>query len=167
MNKSASDAPSGRVASLHLHPPEPGAPLLPAEAIELIAGKGIIGDTRYFGRPGRTDKPHRRQVTLIAREEIAGHAVALGLQTISPGAVRANIETLGIDLLALLGRRVAVGGAVLHFYEPRTPCAKMDAICVGLRDLMKDQRQGVLAEVIQPGLIRVGDPIHAFGSHLA
>jgi len=159
MNNSVPDAPSGQVASLHLHPPEPGAPLHSTDAIELIAGKGIVGDTRYFGRPGRPDKPHRRQVTLIGREEIAEHAAALGLQTIPPGAVRANIETLGIDLLALLGRNVAVGTAIFRFYEPRTPCAKMDAICLGLRDLMKDQRQGVLAEVIQPGLVRVGDPI--------
>ena len=48
---------------------------------------------------------------------------------------------------------------VLYFYEARTPCAKMDALCPGLRESMKNQRQGVVAEVIQSGLIRVGDLI--------
>lgn len=150
----------GRVASLHLHPVEPGAPLLSADCIELLTRQGIIGDTRYFNRPARSGgTPRRRQVTLIAREEIAEHAALLGLQTIPPGSIRANIETLGIDLLALLDKNVAIGGAVLHFYEARTPCAKMDAICAGLREQMKNNRQGVLAEVIQSGVIRVGDSI--------
>ncbi len=151
---------AGRVASLHLHPANADAPLRGVQTIEAVAGKGILGDERYFGRISRsTGLPARRQVSLIAREQIAGHAVALGLETIAPGAVRANIETLGVDLLALLDRHVAVGGAVLYFYEPRTPCHKMDAVCTGLRALMADRRQGVMAEVIRSGRITVGDAI--------
>lgn len=151
---------SGRVASLHLHPSEPGAPLSTVEFFEMIAQKGIVGNGRYFGRTSRsTGQPSRRQVTLIEREQIDEHAAALGLESISPGAVRANIETLGINLVELIGRQVMIGDAVLHFYEPRTPCSKMDAICQGLRGLMENQRQGILAEVIQPGFIRVGDTI--------
>ena len=151
---------SGRVASLHLHPVEPGAPLHPISSVEVAAGKGILGNGRYFERISRsTGKPTRRQVSLIAREQIAEHSFALGLETIPPGAVRANIETLGVNLLDFLGQHVAVGGAILHFYEARTPCSKMDVICSGLRQLMENQRQGVIAEVIQPGTIRVGDSI--------
>lgn len=152
---------SGRVASLHLHPAMPNAPLSEVEAIELIAKKGIVGNGRYFGRTSRsTGKPSRRQVSLIEREQIAEHAATLGLESIFPGTVRANIETLGIDLVQLVGRHVAIGQAVLHFYAPRTPCSKMDAILTGLRQLMEHRRQGVLAEVIHPGLIRVGDAVH-------
>jgi len=160
MSNPASGSSRGRVASLHLHPLEPGAPLHPADQVELAAGKGMVEDNRYFGRLSRTSgEPSRRQVTLIGREEISEHAAALGMQSIPPGAVRANIETLGVDLLSLLGRKVAIGNALLSFYEARTPCAKMDAICQGLREAMKNQRQGVLAEVIEPGLISVGDLI--------
>ena len=101
----------------------------------------------------------RRQVTLIEREQIAEHATALGLPSITPGAVRSNIETTGINLIALLGHEVEIGEAVLRLYEPRDPCAKMDAICQGLRARMMDQRQGVLAEVVRTGTVRVGDPI--------
>ncbi|MBI3743882.1 MAG: MOSC domain-containing protein, partial [Chloroflexi bacterium] len=142
------DSPSGRVASLHLHPLKGGEPFTRAETISLVAGKGIEGNPRYF------DRGSRRQVTLIAREQIAAHANALGVERFEPGAVRSNIETEGVDLNALVDRDVRVGGAVLHIYTPRTPCHKMDALHNGLRALMENGRQGVLAQVVQSGVIR-------------
>jgi MOSC domain-containing protein YiiM len=152
--------PAGVVASLHLHPMEPGTPLPSTETIELVVGKGIVGDTRYFGRLSRTTgEPSRRQVSLIEREQIAEHAVAVGLEAIPPGAVRSNIETRGINLVAIVGRQIQIGSAVLQLYAPRDPCPKMDAICQGLRALMMDSRQGVLAEVVRSGSIRCGDAI--------
>ena len=156
----ASPAPLGRVASLHLHPAKPGEPLQQVEAIEVVADKGILGEPRYFGRTNSSNgKPTRRQVSLIEREQIAEHAVALGLESIPPGAVRANIETVGIDLVALAGQQVEIGGALLLLGEPREPCEKMDRICVGLRALMHQNRQGVLAQVVQSGRIEVNDTI--------
>jgi MOSC domain-containing protein YiiM len=122
--------------------------LQPVETIEIVEGKGIAADARYFGRLSReSGQPSRRQVTLIEREQIAEHAAGLGLPAIAPGAVRSNIETAGINLI------------VLRLYAPRDPCAKMDAICQGLRARMMDQRQGVLAEVVRSGKVRVGDRI--------
>ena len=160
MNTAPSPAPLGHVASLHLHPAESGSPLQAVDAVEVVAGKGISGDARYFGRLSRdTGQPTRRQVSLIEREQITEHAAALGLPAIAPGAVRSNIETSGVNLIALLGQKIEIGGAVLHLYAPRDPCAKMDAICQGLRARMMDQRQGVLAEVVRSGAVRVGDAI--------
>jgi MOSC domain-containing protein YiiM len=160
MNAAPSPAPLGRIASLHLHPVEPGAPLQAIEAAELIEGKGIASEPRYFGRlSAHTGQPTRRQVSLIEREQIAEHAAALGLPAISPGAVRSNIETTGIKLISFLGREVEIGSTVLRLSVPRDPCAKMDAICDGLRALMMNNRQGVLAEVIRSGTIPVGDSI--------
>jgi len=153
-------APSSRVASLHLHPVEPGTPLQSVESIELIEEKGILGEPRYFGRLSRdTGTPSQRQVSLIEREQIAEHAVALGLEKIAPGAVRSNIETFGVDLVALVGKQVQIGDAVLALYATRDPCAKMDAICQGLRERMMNKRQGVMAKVVRSGKVRVGDPI--------
>lgn len=151
---------TGRVVSLHLHPVEPAAPLQSVDEINVVAGKGILGEPRYFGKLSRsTGKPTRRQVSLIEREQITEHAAALGLEVISPGAVRANIETEGIDLVQLIGKRIKIGEAILFFYEGRTPCGQMDAICTGLRALMENNRQGVMAEVIQSGVIRRHDLI--------
>ena len=91
----------GRVVSLHLHPAKPGMPLNPVDFVDVVAGKGIDGEPRYFGRISQaTGQPSRRQVSLIEREQIVEHAASLGLEIIPPGAVRANIETLGIDLIA-------------------------------------------------------------------
>ena len=160
MSATASPVLPGRVASLHLHPPQPGAPLQCVEAIEVIEAKGIFGEPRYFGRLSRDiGQPNRRQISLIEREQLAEHAAGLGLQSIPPGAVRANIETLGINLVALVGREVQLGQALLLIYAAREPCAKMDAVCRGLRERMTNNRQGVLAQVLRSGTIRVGDSV--------
>jgi MOSC domain-containing protein YiiM len=149
----------GKVASLHLHPVTSGDPLQAVDEIRAEADKGILGDARIFGRKDRKGGPSRRQISLIAREQIAEHAATLGLPGIAPGAVRANIETTGIDLMSLLGQEVRVGGAVLFFYEARTPCGKMDKIAPGLQKLMSLGRQGVMARIVSSGDIRVGDAI--------
>lgn len=160
MNISKPGSAPGRVASLHLHPDQPGAPLKGVTAVAVVAGNGVVDDLRYFGRPSKDSRqPNHRQVSLIEREMVAEHAGTLGLQAIDPGAVRANIETTGINLVGLVGSEIQIGDAILFIGEPRKPCAKMDAICTGLRQLMMDGRQGVLAEVVQTGKIRVGDPI--------
>jgi MOSC domain-containing protein YiiM len=132
----------------------------PAQEVELVQNKGILGEPRYFGRISRrTGEPSARQVSLIEREQIAQHAATLGLAEIAPGAVRANIETVGVDLVALVGRQIQIGNTVLLIHSPRDPCSQMDAICQGLRELMENNRQGVLAQVIRSGTIRVGDHI--------
>ena len=123
------------------------------DVLHAVAGQGLVEDARYFNRGSR------RQVTLIEREQVAEHAGALGVADFPAGAVRSNIETTGINLVALLGQRVEVGTAALDFYEPRTPCQQMDALCPGLRELMKERHQGVLAQVVRSGVIRVGDAI--------
>lgn len=152
--------PSARVSSIHLHPTEFGTPMQSVNEIEVVAGKGIAGEPRYFGKIShRTGQPSRRQVSLIEREQIAEHAATLGLQSIPPGAVRANIETTGIDLIQLIGKQIQIGEAVLFLYEARKPCGQMDAICAGLRALMENSRQGVMAEVVRPGVIRCQDLI--------
>jgi len=102
-----------RVVSLHLHPAKPGLPLKPVDFVDVVAGKGIEGEPRYFGRISQaTGQPSRRQLSLIEREQITAHAASLGLETIPPGAVRANIETLGLDLIASVGQQIEIGGAV-------------------------------------------------------
>jgi len=153
------DISKGRVASLHLHSREPEAPMLAVGQITLVEGKGIVEDVRYFDRKNREGKPRKRQVTLIEREQIGEHAAVLGLPGIAPGKVRSNIETDGISLTDCIGKQLQIGEAVLLIYEPRTPCAQMDAVAPGLRELMKNNRQGALAQVIRSGTVRLGDSI--------
>jgi MOSC domain-containing protein YiiM len=160
MNALPSPALSGRVASLHLHPAQSGEALREVQTVEIVEDEGIVGDERYFRRLSRsTGQPSRRQISLIEREQIAEHAAALGLPSIPSGAVRSNIETTGIHLVPLVGREIEIGEVILFIFAPRDPCAKMDAHCRGLRDLMSNDRQGVMAQVRRSGKIRVGDVI--------
>lgn len=162
MNGVGPEGSEGRVASLHLHPVTAGEPFDEVQSVELVEGRGVQGEPRYFGRKSRsTGQPSLRQVTLMEREQIGEHAAALGLESIPAGAVRSNIETLGINLVDLIGHEIAIGEAVLFLYAPRDPCAKMDAVCQGLRELMLDNRQGVLAQVRRSGTVRRGDVIRA------
>jgi MOSC domain-containing protein YiiM len=158
----------GAVASLHVHPPVAGEPFIDVAEFNLVAEKGIVEDKRYFGRVNY-GKPAKRQVTMIERETIAQHAGALGVD-LNPGTVRSNIETTGIDLIALIGQHVQIGEAILLFVEPRTPCHKMDALAPGLRDLMENSRQGVIARVVKGGRILPNDelkPISTFEQRAA
>lgn len=158
---SENPAKAGRVASLHLHPARGGGEMRAVQEIQAVQDKGIAGEPRYFGRASRSGGPSRRQVSLIERETIAAHVDTLGLPGLDPGEVRSNIETEGIDLVALVGKEVAVGSAILYFSEPRDPCQKMDDLAPGLRAAMENGKQGVIAQVRQSGQIKVGDSIVA------
>ena len=149
---------TGRVASLHMHPTVAGEAMVGSDVFTLVAEKGIRENKRYFGGVNY-GKPSKRQVTLIEREVIQEHADALQHPGFAPGEVRSNIETTGVDLVSLIGRRVQVGEAVLEFVEARTPCGKMDALASGLRNLMENGRQGVIARVVCDGIVCVGDAV--------
>ncbi len=127
--------------------------------LDLETDNGIVQDKRYFGRRSSSGMPAKRQLTLIEREQISAHANTLGLDGLAPGIVRSNIETEGIDLVPLAGKQIQIGTAVLLIGAPRDPCEKMDHIAPGLRELMDHGKQGVLAQVVRSGKIRVGDPI--------
>ncbi len=153
----------GRVASLHVHPDVARSALIDVDEFNLVAEKGIREDKRYFGRTRQDGSPSKRQVTLIEREMIRDHGTALGAE-FSPGDVRSNIETEGVDLIKLIGSEVTIGEVVLRFVEPRTPCHQMDALAQGLRELMENGRQGVIAIVVVGGRIRPGDEVRATSS---
>jgi len=147
--------PIGFAVSLHLHPAIAGEPLLSVEEFTVVVGKGIKsnGEGRMF------DRNNLRQVSLIEREQLAKHAESLGHPGFAPGEARSNIETKGLDLIKLIDRNIRIGEAELRIYQPRTPCHKMDLLAPGLRERMMDGQQGIMAEVVQSGIIRAGDYI--------
>lgn len=116
-------------------------------SLRLIEGLGIEGD--HHARPGSS-----RQVLLMAEEDCA----RFGL---SPGEVRENIVTRGIDLASLVpGTRLRVGSAVLEITKPCEPCAFIDSLRPGLRARIGNRR-GMLARVSASGEVRLGDPVSA------
>lgn len=142
-----------KVAGLFLNPPRPGESMVPVQKMFLEAGKGIVGNTRYYDKTTRKGAKLKRHVSIIAREQIAEHQKKLDMpHDIKPGQVRANIETVGGDLSVFFGKRVRIGGvAIVDCYEYRQPCAKMDKVYPGLWQSMKGNQQGLLAEIIVSG----------------
>ena len=144
---------SGQVAAIHIskaHYEE----MEPLDSARVIEDLGIEGD-RYAIKRGLNRS--RRQVLLMDRETLE----ELGL---SPGTVRENITTSGLDIYSLAsGQRVGIGPQViLEITEPCDPCERMDAIRPGLKEQLRGHR-GMLTRVVQGGEFSVGDPISVMG----
>lgn len=125
--------------------PAPRAPMQPVDAVRAVENRGLEGDRH--AAPDST-----RQVLLIEAETLE----RMGLAS---GAVKENITTRGIELMALaIGTRLHIGGAVLELTKACTPCARMDELRTGLRAELQGQR-GMMARVLVGGEIGVGDEI--------
>lgn len=154
-------AMSPHVLAIHLAP-EGGAPVVAAEAVRAVAGKGLEGD-RYFQRIGTFSQKDRpaRHVTLVESEALEAVARDYGI-ALSPGVTRRNITTTGVALNHLVGRTFRVGEAILRGIQLCEPCGHMERLS-GHEGLKRGlvHRGGLNAEVVTGGSIRVGDPIIA------
>lgn len=146
----------------------------PAEAIELIAGHGVLGDAHagatvqhLHARRKDPAKPNLRQVHLIGRE-LLDDLARLG-QPVSPGELGENVLTAGVELLALpVGTRLRLGqDAVVRLTGKRDPCSRINEIRPGLMKLCfgtdsegrPTGRIGVLGVVEAGGSVRPGDAV--------
>lgn len=125
--------------------PKKKEPMVPCPVLTLIEDLGVDGD--HHARPRSS-----RQVLLMSEE----NCDAFGL---SPGEVRENIVTRGLDLQNLpAGTLLDFGSAALQITKDCEPCSFIDRLRPGLRAQM-ERRRGMLARVIRGGEIRVGDEI--------
>ena len=116
----------------------------------LVAGQGMQGSV------GRS---RRRQVTLLTREAWASATAAAGHDP-GPASRRANILVSGIELARTRGRVLLVGSCRILVGGELTPCERMDEAAAGLRRALEpDWRGGVFGEVLDGGIVRVGDRV--------
>jgi MOSC domain-containing protein YiiM len=144
------------------------------EEIKLLTGLGVEGDA-HLGTtiqhlyPMRRDptKPNLRQVHLIhaeLHEEL--HAAGFDL---AHGEMGENVTTRGIDLLGLpTGTRLRLGdAAIIEVTGLRNPCHQLNKLRDGLMAATLDRdaegnlirKAGVMAVVIEGGIVRRGDAI--------
>jgi len=143
--------------------PEAGAAPSAVGAAVAVAGRGLEGD-RYFLGVGSFSRwlGEGRAVTLIEQEAIDAirrdHGIDLGA-----GRSRRNVVTAGVVLAELVGRRFRLGTALLRGARLAAPCRYLERrVAPGTYDAMKG-RGGLRADVLEGGLIRVGDALELVG----
>jgi MOSC domain-containing protein YiiM len=83
----------------------------------------------------------------------------LGQEPVAPEALRRNLVVAGLNLAALNGRTVAVGGAVLRITGICAPCSRMEeALGHGGYNAVRGHG-GWCAEIVSPGRIATGDGV--------
>lgn len=138
-----------------------GRPMRSVRAVEAVAGQGLRGD-RYQTGTGEWSYDPRLydDVTLIAAEVLAAADVEQGIR-LDAGGSRRNVETRGVDLDALVGRRFRVGEVELRGERPCEPCRYLDRVTGQSAKAALQGRGGLRASVIRGGVLQVGDVVAA------
>ena len=139
---------AGKLVWIGLRPAR-GEPMISVNEIMADQHSGLIGD-RYNGHSGT------RQVTLIQWEHLSVLESFMS-KTIVPELLRRNLVIKGINLLALKNREFRIGDAVFQTTGFCHPCSRMEKVLgAGGYNAMRGHG-GLTAQVLQSGLIRVGD----------
>ncbi len=138
--------------------PRDGAVQVPttdADRVEVVAGKGIVGD-RFFGKAAHMDAA----MTLFAVEALEEIAAELGAGPFDPLLTRRNVVLRGADLAPLLGEELVLeshGDSVrLRAGRPANPCAWMDRVLAPGAHAAMRGRGGVRCQPVTSGVLHRG-----------
>lgn len=133
-------------------------PTTDADAVQVVAGKGIVGD-RFFGKAAHMDAA----VTLLAVEGLEAIATELGVARFDPLAARRNVVLRGAQLAPLLGHDITLesgGDAVpLRVGRPANPCAWMDRVLAPGAHAAMRGRGGVRCMPLADGVLHRGPAV--------
>jgi MOSC domain-containing protein YiiM len=131
---------------LHLfRAPKKRAPMQELRTAQVIENAGFEGCVH--ARPNG-----RRQVLLVDSETLAA-------MELTPGIIRENITTEGLDVNALvIGQNVRIGKVELQVSAICEPCELLEEIRAGLQAEMVGKR-GMLCRVLRGGMIQPGETI--------
>jgi len=136
-------------------------PMRSMAAIELVAGKGIVGDRYMLGieQGFYSEKPEPgRQITLFEEEALDCIRRDYGIE-MTPEEHRRNVTTRGVPLNHLVGRQFRLGECLLEATRLSVPCRHIEAI---LEKPVFDpmiHRSGLNCRILRGGTVQVGDPI--------
>lgn len=120
-------------------------PMQQVKSVRAIENRGLEGD-----RHAMPDSS--RQVLLLEQETCAEYDFPIG-------AIRENITTRGIDLMALPKHtQLQIGDAIFELTKECEPCSFVDGIKPGLQQELKHKR-GMLARVLRGGELSIGSKI--------
>ena len=144
---------SGTVEGIFVAPSAGAAPEH-LEAARAIAGQGLERDRHTTGRGTFPSGPSGSALTLIAAEVCESFDPNLG-----PQEHRRNLVTRGIDLNALVGHEFTIGAVRCRGVRLCEPCRVVDGYATRpvLRALV--HRGGLRADILEDGVIGVGDQV--------
>lgn len=130
---------------------DPGtAPVESVREVELVAGKGLVGD-RFFDYKD----DYKGQVTFFSEEVYADVCQQLEVTQRGPDVFRRNILVSGGDLNQLIGQTFELQGVKFQGMAECSPCEWMDgAFGPGAEKALKG-RGGLRAKVLTDGKLRV------------
>ena len=138
---------------------EAAAPMELKPEVRAVVGKGLEGD-RYFkgvGKYSHITGP-LREVTFIESEALEAVSRDKGIK-LDPSQTRRNILTSGAPLNHLVGRKFRVGEVELYGVRLCEPCAYLEKLTYPGVFAALVHRGGVRGQIINDGVIRVGDVI--------
>ena len=124
---------------------------VPVQQVNLIAGHGIEGDLKAGHNPNR-------QLNIMTYE-VTQSLNAEGFKA-EPGELGEQIIVRGLNVNALAeGDRIQLGdNAIVEMIKPRTGCEWFEMI-QGKSPSLAQNRLGMMARVIEGGIVKVGDPV--------
>ena len=131
--------------------------------INLIAGKGIIGDRNFHeyndGKYADLHKDGRKQLTLIESENIDYYNKKFNLK-IPYLNFRRNIVTKGIKLNDLIGKELLINQTIIKGVDLCRPCKELQEK-LGLDNFIKEFliKGGLRCEILTSTNIKAGDEI--------
>jgi len=145
---------NGNVVTICISPVA-GGKMEEVEVVEAIAGAGLAGD-RYSTGEGSFNRKRqgKRQVTLI-------NAIFFKDSGFEYTDSRRNIVTHGVELMWLIGREFQIGRARFlgqHYCDPCLRPSHLSGKKQKFLEVFLD-RGGLVAEIIESGTIKKGDPI--------
>jgi MOSC domain len=125
-------------------------PVIEADQIECVAGRGIRGD-RYFG----FKEDYKGQITFFSEDVFGAMQRELGLPEADPSATRRNVFVSGADLAALIGKEFEIQGVHFGGVEECRPCYWMNHAFRDERaECWLKGRGGLRARILTNGVLR-------------
>ena len=154
----------GRLELIALRPAR-NQPAVAVQAVEAVAGRGLVGD-RSAARSSSAASGSKRQVTLIQAEHLAVIAALTGRDLVDALDLRRNLVVSGLNLQAArslfkdqaLWLRIG-DQVILEVTGPCEPCSKMEAtLGDGAYNAMRGHG-GITARVLVGGAMTLGDEV--------
>lgn len=132
-------------------------------SLELVAGKGIIGD-RFFDWKDN----FKGQITFIDLAVIEDVREFVGDSNLLSSVFRRNVVISGVDLNRLINRTFFLNEIEMSGSEECSPCYWMDEACSckGVESLMRE-RGGLRCRILRSGTLTTGPASLTLGPALA